>query len=133
MDLEKVPEFSRAAFLTTHWTVVLEASAATPNDSNDAFACLYRDYWYPLYTYIRRRGFPPPDAEDITQDFFVHLIEHRSLEGMERQGGKFRSFLLRSLDNFLANEWDRAHAQKRGAGLKPLPLDISEGEALYSQ
>ena len=120
------------AFRTTHWTVVLDAARPGTEWTQAAFAQIYLAYWYPLYAYIRRRGHLPPDAEDITQDFFLHLIERRSLEGMERNGGKFRSFLLRSLDNFLANQWDRARAQKRGSGRPPLSLDAADGETRYA-
>jgi RNA polymerase sigma-70 factor (ECF subfamily) len=121
-----------AAFQTTHWTVVLEAARPGTEGTQDAFARIYLAYWYPLYSYIRRRGHSPPDAEDIAQNFFVHLIAKQSLAGMQRKGGKFRSFLLRSLDNFLVNEWDRAHAQKRGKGLQPLSLNALEAEANYA-
>src|SRR5262245_13792823 len=120
------------AFQTTHWTVVLEAARPGTTQSQDAFARIYLSYWIPLYTYIRRRGHSAPDAEDIAQDFFVHLIEKQSLAGMRREGGRFRSFLLRSLDNFLANEWDRAHAQKRGRGVQLLSLNATEAEAKYA-
>lgn len=121
-----------SAFRTTHWTVVLDAARPGTERTQAAFAQIYLDYWYPLYAYIRRRGFSPPDAEDVTQDFFLHLIEKEALAGMERNGGKFRSFLLRSLDNFLANQWDRARAQKRGSGRTPLSLDAADGEARYA-
>lgn len=122
-----------AVFQTTHWTVVLQAARPGTARTQDAFARIYLDYWYPLYAYVRRRGYLPPDAEDITQDFFLHLLEKNALERLERAGGRFRSFLLRSLDNFLANEWDRRRTQKRGAGQKLLPLDIADGEAKYAQ
>jgi RNA polymerase sigma-70 factor (ECF subfamily) len=104
------------AFRTTHWTVVLQAAQSDAPDPAGAFAQLYRDYWPPLYAYVRRRGFAPAAAEDLTQDFFLRLLEKQALAGLEREGGRFRSFLLRLLDNFLANEWDRNHTQKRGAG-----------------
>lgn len=120
-----------AAFRTTQWTAVLDAARPGTERTQEAFAKIYLDYWYPLYAYIRRRGHSPPDAEDITQNFFLHLIEKQSLDGLERDGGKFRSFLLRSLDNFLANAWHRARAQKRGDGVQPLSLDAQDGEARY--
>jgi RNA polymerase sigma factor (sigma-70 family) len=122
----------RASFRTTHWTVVLDAARPGSERSEDAFARLYIDYWYPLYSYVRHRGYSPPDAEDIAQSFFMHLIRKESLAGMQREGGKFRSFLLRSLDNFLANEWGRARAQKRGHGIQPLSLNGAEAEAKHS-
>jgi RNA polymerase sigma-70 factor (ECF subfamily) len=121
-----------AAFRTTHWTVVLEAASPDAMSDGAAFADLYLAYWYPLYAYVRRRGFSPAEAEDITQDFFTRLVSKQSLSGLQRDGGKFRSFLLRSLDNFLANEWDRAQAQKRGGGQRPLSLNVEEGEARFA-
>ena len=122
----------QSTFCTTHWTAVLQATSGEGEDSRDAFGRLYSDYWYPLYAYVRRRGYAPADAEDITQDFFVHLITYQALHGLEREGGKFRTFLLRLLDNFLANEWDRSRAQKRGAGQVLLSLNSAEGEARYA-
>jgi len=122
------------AFATTHWSVVLLAGQeGKVPEAREAFAQVYLDYWYPLYAYVRRRGNAPANAEDITQDFFVHLLAKKSLQGLEQSGGRFRSFLLRSLDNFLANEWDRRHAQKRGDGQTPLSLNVTDGEFKYSQ
>lgn len=132
MSLEPLPEPRRSAFVTTQWTAVLQAAAGENESSRDAFGRLYSDYWYPLYAYVRRRGHAPPDAEDITQDFFVHLIHYEALDGLQREGGKFRTFLLRLLDNFLANHWDHNRAQKRGAGQARLSLDAAEGEARYA-
>lgn len=126
------PEPILAGFRTTQWTVVLEAANPISLSDGAAFACLYMAYWYPLYAYVRRRGFSPPEAEDVTQDFFTRLVSKQSLSGLKRDGGKFRSFLLRSLDNFLANEWDRAQAQKRGGGQRPLSLNVEEGEARFA-
>ena len=120
-----------SAFCTTQWTVVLEA--ANPRGADGAaFGGLYLTYWYPLYAYVRRRGFSPMEAEDITQDFFTRLVSKQSLTGLNREGGKFRSFLLRSLDNFLANEWDRRQAQKRGGGQRALSLNVEDGEARFA-
>lgn len=104
-----------------------------PGDSgaNEAFARLYQDYWGPLYAFVRCRGHSPADAEDITQGFFARLIERQSLAGLKREGGRFRSFLLASLRNDLANEWDRATAQKRGGGRPLLSLDAENGEAHF--
>jgi RNA polymerase sigma factor (sigma-70 family) len=118
-------------FTTTHWSVVLEAARPDSPGGVDAFARLYRDYWYPLYAYVRRRGRSPHEAEDLTQDFFVSLIERQRLTGLEHQGGRFRSFLLRALQNFLANEWDRATAQKRGGGHSIVPLDEVDAESRF--
>ncbi len=131
MESEKGSGIGGAPFRTTHWTIVLSAARPGAEAKQEAFAQIYSDYWYPLYAYIRRRGHAPSDAEDVTQDFFLHLINYESLEGLVREGGKFRTFLLRLLDNFLANEWDRHRAQKRGAGQPLLSLNVADGEAKY--
>lgn len=125
--------FSRDRFRTTHWTIVLDAARPDAAADSDAFAKLYCDYWSPLYAYVRRRGYGRAEAEDITQDFFVCLIEKRRLEGLQREGGKFRHYLLRSLDYYLANVWDRDHAQKRGNGVIPLSLDLTAGDRLIEE
>ena len=118
-------------FTTTHWSVVLEAARPESPGGAEAFARLYRDYWQPLYAYVRRRGRGPHEAEDLTQDFFVALLEKERLHGVERGGGRFRSFLLKSLQNFLANEWDRATARKRGGGGAFVPLDGLDSESRF--
>lgn len=120
------------AFGATHWTVVLEAARPNSPAGHTAFAQLYSDYWHPLYAFVRRRGLSAEEAEDITQSFFVRLIEKEALSNLRREGGRFRSFLLGALCNFLANEWDREHAQKRGGGRKPLSLDVSDEEGRYA-
>jgi len=130
----KVPEtgHSRAStFLPTHWTVVLEAAQPGAADAIESFGRLYQDYWRPLYAFVRRRGYTVEDAEDITQGFFARILAKQSLEGIQRDGGRFRSFLLAGLVHYLANEWDRARAQKRGGGQKPLPLEIEDGETRF--
>lgn len=132
MESDRASGFRGTTFRTTHWTVVLSAAQPGGPVNQEAFAQIYSDYWFPLYAYVRRRGYGPPDAEDVTQDFFLHLIEYASLDGLVREGGKFRTFLLRMLDNFLANQWDRARAQKRGAGQPLLPLDSVAGEMRYA-
>jgi RNA polymerase sigma-70 factor (ECF subfamily) len=122
---------THAAFRTTHWTVVMQAAQPDGDEGRAAFAQLYSDYWPPLYSYVRRRGFSPVEAEDLTQDFFTRLLEKEALAGLRREGGKFRSFLLGAVSNFLADEWDRAQTQKRGSGRKPLSLDAEDGEARF--
>lgn len=118
-------------FVSTRWTVVLTAAEANPTDAADAFGKLYRDYWPPLYAFVRRRGHEPAAAEDITQDFFVALLEKQRLNGLTREGGRFRSFLLTALKNHLANDWDRVRAAKRGNGVTPLSLDETTAESTY--
>lgn len=118
-------------FRTTHWTVVLQAACVDAPDSTAAFGQLYRDYFPPLYSYVRRRGFASADAEDVIHGFFARLIRKGALSQLQRDGGRFRSYILGSLKNFLANEWDRAQAQKRGSGHRPVSLDVDEGERCF--
>jgi RNA polymerase sigma factor (sigma-70 family) len=118
-------------FTTTHWSVVLEAAHPDSPGGMEAFAQLYRDYWYPLYAYVRRRGHTQHEAEDLVQDFFLALLERQRLRDLERSGGRFRSFLLKALQNFLANAWDHTSAQKRGGGLPTLALDDMDAETRF--
>lgn len=92
---------------------------------------LCQSYWYPLYAYVRRRGFSPQDAEDLTQEFFRTLLEKEYLKAADRDKGRFRTFLLVALQRFLANEWDRARAQKRGGKAQHVSLDTSSAETCY--
>lgn len=118
------------SFRTTQWTAVLLASDLEAPGAEEALAGLCNDYWYPLYAYVRRRGHAPHDAEDLTQDFFRRLLTKSLLQGITREGGKFRSFLLTSLNHFLCNEWEKARSQKRGGGKAILSLD-EEAEDRY--
>jgi len=120
-----------AVFATTHWTVVLEASLESSPKASEAMAQLCRTYWYPLYAYVRRKGYNPEDAQDLTQDFFARLLSGRILGGLDRQKGKFRSFLLGALEHFLAREWRRTQAQKRGGGQSLFSLDAVDAESRY--
>ena len=119
-------------FATTHWSVVLAAGRSPSPKSASALEELCRNYWYPLYAYVRRRGQPPHDAEDLTQDFFARLLEKNDLARVGPEKGKFRSFLLTSMNHFLANEWDRARALKRGGGRSFISLNDSSAEVRYS-
>jgi RNA polymerase sigma factor (sigma-70 family) len=118
-------------FPTTHWSVILEAADPDSPGAVEGFGQLYRDYWYPLYAYVRRCGRPPHEAEELTQDFFVTLLQRERLRGLERQGGRFCSFLLKALQNFLATEWNRASAQKRGGGIQAVSLDDLDAESYF--
>ena len=120
-----------AQFATTHWSVVLSARDDRATQAQASLAKLCQAYWYPLYAYVRRQGHSAHDAQDLTQDFFARLLEKNSLEQVRREKGKFRSFLLASLKHFLANEWDRARALKRGGGLELISLDGDSAETRY--
>lgn len=116
------------AFVTTHWSVVLTAGHNDTTRARDALARLCQTYWQPLYAYVRRLGHTPPDAQDLTQEFFARLLAKNFLADADESRGRFRSFLLAALKHFLANEWDRAHAQKRGGGQIPIPIDPGPAE-----
>jgi len=119
------------AFVTTHWSVVLSARDKSSPQSAAALEKLCRAYWYPLYAHVRWLGNGPHDAEDLTQEFFARLLQKNYLEAAERERGRFRTFLLMALKRFLANEWDRAWARKRGGGLALAPLDREVAEQRY--
>src|SRR5262245_19241996 len=119
-------------FATTHWSVVLAAGQDRSDAAARALEQLCRTYWYPLYAYLRRRGYAEHDAQDLTQGFIFHLLERRSIEKVEPHKGKFRSFLLASLNYFLADERDRTQAQKRGGGRELLSLELNEAEGRYA-
>lgn len=118
-------------FITTHWSVVLSARAKDSPQSAAALETLCRTYWYPLYAYVRRQGHHPSDAQDLTQEFFARLLQKDYLQAAAREKGRFRTFLLVALKRFLANEWDRARAQKRGGGQALLSLDTASAETRY--
>jgi RNA polymerase sigma-70 factor (ECF subfamily) len=118
-------------FVTTHWSVVLAAGHGDATRTSDALAHLCKSYWYPLYAYVRRRGHSPPDAQDLTQEFFARLLAKQWLASADREKGRFRTFLLTAMSRFLANEWDRAGTQKRGGRAVQLPLDTAIAETRY--
>ena len=119
-------------FETTHWSLVLHASRREDTAAQVALETLCRRYWLPLYAYVRRRVESTQDAQDLTQEFFARLLEKQSLAAAAPERGRFRSFLLASMKNFLANEWDRTQAQKRGGGRERLSLDWEQGESQAS-
>lgn len=119
-------------FVTTHWSVVLAAAQPGNAQARIAVEQLCRGYWYPLYAYVRRRGYLPPDAQDLTQGFFSRLLEGNWLARADRNKGRFRTFLLTAMERFLANEWDKAHALRRGGGQPPLSLQLDTGETRYN-
>ncbi len=127
----RLPPAVSPAFATTRWSVVLSAKGKDSPEAAGALEQLCRAYWYPLYAHVRRAGYTPVDAEDLTQAFFARLLEKEWLRSADRERGRFRSFLLGSLNHFLANEWDRARAQKRGGRIQIVSLDALAGEERF--
>ena len=125
------PRGGTPVFATTWWTVVLAAGDPNHPEASAALDRLCGAYWYPLYAYVRRKGRTAEEAEDLTQEFFSKMLRRGFPAGVEREGGKFRSYLLRALDHFLVNEWKRATAVKRGGGAGTFSLDAVEAEARY--
>jgi len=120
-----------AVFATTHWSVVLAAGQNNTPQASGALEKLCLNYWYPLYAYVRRRGYSPEDAQDLTQSFFERLLQKSYVREADRQRGRFRTFLLSALTHFLADEWDRSHRVKRGGGQLHLSLDAASAEERY--
>jgi DNA-directed RNA polymerase specialized sigma24 family protein len=118
-------------FLTTHWSAVVAAGRSDTPQAQAAIEKLCQIYWYPLYAYVRRRGHSVEDAQDWTQEFFSRLLAGNWVGDADRTKGRFRTFLLTALNRFLANEWDRAHAKKRGGGVVSVPLDTAVAENRY--
>ena len=127
-----VPQPARQ-FASTRWSLVAAAGQRDLPESEAALASLCGLYWYPLYAYARRRLPTVEDAQDLTQEFFLRLQEREYLRQADRQRGRFRSFLLTAFKHFLAKEQERANAQKRGGGRKPLPLDFQSGECRFQR
>jgi RNA polymerase sigma factor (sigma-70 family) len=121
----------RPAFVTTHWSVVLTAGRSETTRARDSLAKLCQTYWYPLYAYVRRRGYSSHDAQDLTQGFFAQLLERHSLASADPDRGRFRTFLLAAMNNFLASEREKARAKKRGGGCEMLSLDLAAAEQRY--
>ena len=118
-------------FTTTHWSLVLAAAGTEDAHGREALAKLCQVYWYPLYAFVRRQGHGPHDAQDLTQEFFMRLLEKDYLGDVDRSKGKFRSFLLAALKHFLSKEWARAKTLKRGGGHTLVPLDTLSAEDRY--
>ena len=122
---------ARPVFVTTHWSLVVSARDRQSPQSAAALEKLCRAYWYPLYAYVRRSGQSKENAEDLTQAFFARLLEKNYLDSARQERGRFRSFLLMALKYFLANEWERAHARKRGGFQTQLSLDTDLAERKF--
>ena len=128
---DPMPDRASDVFATTQWTVVLAAGTSDESKSRDALQRLCETYWHPVYGFVRRKGFCPDDAEELTQEYFARLLSGESLRRVDRSKGKFRAFLLASVKNFLANEWDRRKTKKRGGNRTILSLDQARAEAWY--
>lgn len=115
-------------FQPTMWSVVLRAQDAGDPHRTTALNRLCETYWKPVYVYVRRKGFSAEDAKDATQGFFAHFLENQALDRVQQGRGRFKSFLLAHLEHFLANEYRREHAEKRGGGACPLSLDFARAE-----
>jgi RNA polymerase sigma factor (sigma-70 family) len=119
-------------FPTTRWTLVIAAADPQRKEARAALISLCENYWYPLYAYLRRRGYPADQAQDLTQEFFTRVLEGRYLDRADPEKGRFRSFLLTSLKFFVADEEDRQRAHKRGGGAV-VSLEFSSGEERYQR
>jgi len=126
---DDMPEPSRR-FATTRWSLIVAARGNSAKAS-EALAVLCELYWVPVYAYIRRSGVSTEDARDLTQAFFARVLEKGWFAQAEQARGRFRSFLLTAVRHFLANEFDAAHAQKRGGGHAPVPFEFEDGESRY--
>jgi len=115
-------------FEPTRWSVVLKAGSSDTTGAEEALATLCQTYWKPLYGYVRRRGYRKAEAEDMVQGFFAAFIGGKSLRAVNPEGGRFRAYLLASIKHFMANEWDRAHRQKRGGHATHFSLDWKSAE-----
>lgn len=119
-------------FATTHWSVIFAAGCEDCTAASAALESLCQSYWYPVYAYIRHRGHQPADSEDLTQAFFARLIEREAFRVADPSRGRFRNFLLTSLQNFLANEWNKTRARKRGGGMATVAFDEGRADQQYA-
>jgi len=118
-------------FNTTHWSVVLAAGDPGSQKAEEALTRLCQSYWFPIYAFVRKRGYSPEQAQDLTQAFFASFLEKQHVAKAARERGRFRCFLMTSVENFLRNENDRVRAQKRGGGRQLLSLDEQDAEQRY--
>ena len=130
---DRLADDEAGRFRTTHWSIVLLSAQTQVPGSQTALADLCRLYWYPLYVFVRRRGYGAEDAQDLTQGFFLSLLERKSLRQVDPEKGKFRSFLLASLKNYLSDAFDRENSMKRGGQIEFVTLDFETGEERYRE
>jgi len=122
----------RSTFPTTRWSIVVNAGSSSDSQARPALETLCRQYWYPLYAFVRRQGRPHHEAEDCTQEFLARLLADDGVACARPERGRFRTFLLTALRNFLTDEWRRAQAEKRGGGVAPLSLDLQDAADRFS-
>jgi RNA polymerase sigma factor (sigma-70 family) len=115
-------------FPPTQWSVVLSARADDSEERSRALQQICQTYWHPIYAYARKRGFSPADSEDVTQEFFADLLRKKEIENLQERKGKLRTFLLVTARNFMANEWKKRKALKRGGGVTVLRIDVTDAE-----
>ena len=127
----QLPEDAAGRFHTTHWSAVLLSAQSQAPGSQSALAELCRIYWYPIYAFVRRRGHDVDEAQDLTQGFFLHLLDHKALRQVSPVKGKFRSFLVASLENYLLDEADHSRRLKRGGNIEFVSLDTNFAENRY--
>ena len=132
-ESRRSPQQPGQAFATTHWSLVLAAGDGDATGVREALARLCQTYWYPLYAYVRRKGHSPHDAEELTQEFFLQVLEHNWVARADRSRGRFRSFLLMAMNRFLANAWDKAQTEKRGGKWHRVPLTLDGAESRFSR
>ena len=120
-------------FRTTHWSVVAGAADSRAPGAEEALAAICRAYWSPLYVFARTQGANPDEARDLTQGFFEHFLENRLYSGVDRTRGRFRTFLMAAMRNFITNQWRHANRQKRGRGIDMVPLDLESTEEACQQ
>ncbi len=125
------PEDVSGRFRTTSWSAVLLSAQSKAPGATDALAELCKTYWYPIYAFVRRRGYNADEAQDLTQGFFLHLLDHQALRQVSPAKGKFRSFLAASLQNYLSDQADRSRRQKRGGSIEFIPFDPQLAECRY--
>jgi RNA polymerase sigma-70 factor (ECF subfamily) len=122
---------SAARFPTTHWSRVLLAGDAGAPDSRAALEELCRDYWYPIYAFVRKRGHDPETAQDLVQGLFAELLARDDLRGLDPSRGRFRTFLMACCSHYLAKHQEREHALKRGSGRAPISIDALAAETRF--
>jgi RNA polymerase sigma-70 factor (ECF subfamily) len=131
MGLAMSEKPSAARFPTTCWGRILEAGDPAAPEARAALEALCRDYWYPLYAFVRRKGHDPETAQDLVQGLFAHLLERHDLRGLEPERGRFRSFLMACCTHYLARYHERERAARRGGGRVAIPIDALTAESRF--